>query len=260
MKKTMTLFVICLLFLPAYSQKQSEKYIPITTNSEKALSLYNEAVTAYKDVYIAKFNSLLGMALKEDPDFFMANYMLGILSFYVNREQNFVKFATAASNCKAKLSPGEIVLKDMLSKLLEDRKADLTVFGKKLVDMFPQDEVAFMQLGIAQTINKDFDGAIATYRNALKVAGRKDYIYNVMAYAQMEAGKYDDALVSLDKYIETAPRGLPNPYDSKGDYYMKVKDYNKAYEYYMKAYQIDTLWSKNKAKQAKAYADSLLKK
>lgn len=256
----MTLFIISFLFLNSFSQKQNEKSIPVTTNSEKALSLYNEAFTAYKDVYIAKFSSLINRALKEDPDFFMANYMVAMLSYSLNQDKNFIKFATAATNCKAKLSLGEIVLKDILSKLLEDRKADVTSYGKKLVEMYPQDEVAFIQLAVSQVFIKDIDGAIATYNKAIKIADRKDYIYNLMAYVQMQAGRYDDALVSLNKYQELASPTLPNPYDSKGDYYMQVKDYNKAYENYMKAYKIDTLWSKSKAQKAKALADSLLKK
>jgi len=48
-----------------------------------------------------------------------------------------------------------------------------------------------------------------------------------------------------------------NPYDSKGDYFMNIKDYGKAYESFMKAYEIDTLWSYKKAMKAKALYDSL---
>ncbi|GEM_PF-4046643 len=38
---------------------------------------------------------------------------------------------------------------------------------------------------------------------------------------------------------------------------MKVEEYGKAYESYMKAYEIDSLWSYSKAMNAKALNDSL---
>ncbi len=72
----------------------------------------------------------------------------------------------------------------------------------------------------------------------------------------MELEQFDDTESALDKYIELEPN-LPNPYDSKGDYFMKIEDYGKAYESYMKAHEIDTLWSYKKAMKAKALYDSL---
>ena len=38
---------------------------------------------------------------------------------------------------------------------------------------------------------------------------------------------------------------------------MNIEDYGNAYESYMKAHEIDTLWSYNKAMKAKALYDSL---
>ena len=72
----------------------------------------------------------------------------------------------------------------------------------------------------------------------------------------MNFEKYEEAANAFDKYIELSPNH-PNPYDSKGDYFMKIKDYRNAYESFMKAHEIDSLWSFKKAMNAKAIADSL---
>ena len=56
--------------------------------------------------------------------------------------------------------------------------------------------------------------------------------------------------MAFDRYIELDPKN-PNAYDSKGDYFMFVKKYEKAYESYMKAYYMDPSFSHDKAEIAK---------
>jgi tetratricopeptide (TPR) repeat protein len=55
---------------------------------------------------------------------------------------------------------------------------------------------------------------------------------------------------AFDKYIQLAPDN-PNVYDSKGDYYMNVKDYKKAYDAYMKSNSLNPAWGLSKATKAK---------
>lgn len=45
----------------------------------------------------------------------------------------------------------------------------------------------------------------------------------------MAMQQFDDAERVLDKYLELKP-AEPNPYDSKGDYYMAIEEYGLAYE------------------------------
>jgi ketosteroid isomerase-like protein len=66
----------------------------------------------------------------------------------------------------------------------------------------------------------------------------------------MELNQNDKAEAAFNKYIELAPNN-PNVYDSKGDYYMNIKDYGKAYDTYMMAYALDTQWGLKKAQKAK---------
>lgn len=74
----------------------------------------------------------------------------------------------------------------------------------------------------------------------------------------MALGESDSAAAALDMYIELKP-DHPNPYDSKGDYFMKLEDYKSAHKSYMKAIEIDSTWtlSAKKAKKAKMMYDSL---
>lgn len=254
MKKAV-MFLLLLNLCLLMNAQVAGKTIPVTTSSKKALALYNDAMKAYQDVDLAKFNDLTSKSLVVDPDFFMVYYQKAMFAAYLRQEQSFIKFATAAANSKSKISSGESILKDAVRLLLENRNADLTGYGNKLVKMYPEDVNSYLQLMTFQYLIKDFDGQISTLNNALKLPGRNDFIYNLLAYAYMEKGQFKEAEAALDKYIELSPQ-LPNPWDSKGDLYMRTKEYAKAYENYMKANSIDTAWSKGKALKAKSLADS----
>jgi tetratricopeptide (TPR) repeat protein len=259
MKKLILSLMVISLGLMAFSQPAKEKKMPVTSSSEKAKTLYNEAMLAYEDFKLAKFRDLENMALKEDPDFFMANYWFAIFYLSFNNENKFLEFANKAVNCKANLSKGELLLKDALAKKIENRKADLTEFGKKLVGLYPNDIYAYYNLLIFQFFINDYNAEISTIKNALPVAERPAVLYNSLGYAYMGLGQKAEAEAAFNKYIELAPNN-PNAYDSKGDYYMNVKDYRKAYESYMKAHSIDSTVDYKKAMNAKAIADSLSKK
>jgi tetratricopeptide (TPR) repeat protein len=69
----------------------------------------------------------------------------------------------------------------------------------------------------------------------------------------------EEAEKSFDMYIELAPT-LPNPYDSKGDYFIRLGEYEHAYEQYMKAFEIDADFhmSYTKAMKIKSDLDTLV--
>jgi len=258
MKNLIVVLSIFVLVVISCTQSADKRRMVITTNSETAKKLYDEAIVAFQDIYLAKFRNLANASLKEDPDFFMANYQLATYYLYFGNEKRFIEYASKAVNCQAELSKGELLLKDALKRFQTDKNADVTDIGKNLIELFPKDVNAYYTLNIFQWLIKDYNGQIKTLKSALEFAEKPAPIYNMLGYAYMSLGQLDDAAIALDKYIELAPN-IPNPYDSKGDYYMKIKDYNKAYETYMKAHEIDSLWGYNKAMNAKAIVDSLAK-
>ena len=95
-------------------------------------------------------------------------------------------------------------------------------------------------------------------KKAIEIAENQAPIYNTLGYAYIQLEQFEDAKSAFDKYIELEP-DLPNPYDSKGDDYMAVENYELAFESFMKAYDLDTTWmvSYNKAMKAKEMLDSL---
>lgn len=259
MKKLFVCISIIALFAIACNRSAETKRMAITTNSETAKKLYDEAIAAGEDVYLAKFLNLASESLKEDPDFFMANYRLAMYYLYFGNENRFKEYAGKAVNCQAKLSEGELLLKDAVKRLQENKDANVTDIGEKLIEVFPKDVYAYYNQSMFQALIKDYEGEVKTFKSAIEIAERPAPLYNSLGYAYMALNQFDDAAIAFDKYIELAPN-IPNPYDSKGDYYMEINEYNKAYESFMKAHEIDSLWGYRKAMNAKAIIDSLSKK
>lgn len=240
---------------PSLGQKQ--KLIPVTTKSEKALVLYNQAMAAIEDYDFSKFIDLATLALKEDSDFFMANEQLAMYYLSYPVDKKFEEYATKAINCKTKLSKGEMLQKDALAKLLEKQDADATAFGKKLVELYPKDVNSFRWLTYYQSLAKDYNGAVETMKKAIALAENPGTYYNWLGYTYMTLGQFEDARAAFDKYIELEP-DFWNPYDSKGDYFMSIKDYQKAYESFMKVNALNPTLGFQKAMNAKTNADSPL--
>jgi tetratricopeptide (TPR) repeat protein len=248
MKKLLFVLLVFTVSYLSYSQTAKDEKMPITTSSKSALAFYNEALKCFEDVAFAKGFDLLQKSLIEDPDFFMANYMLAFI--YLDSTEMFNKYASAAITSKAKLSKAEELLKSSVQKFTEKKNADATETGRKLVSMYPRDVWAYYFLNSFQTIAGDKKGSVETLQSALKITDNPAPIYNLLGYAYMNVNQNDQAEAAFNKYIELAPKN-PNIYDSKGDFYMNIKDYNKAYETYMKAYALDTAWGYKKAQQAK---------
>ena len=260
MKKLFFFFLIFSLGASAFSQNTQVKTMPITTTSEKARALNTEAMNAvYNEGDLQKFEKSAIEALKEDPDFFMVNYELAFANFYFKNEKKFKEYGNCAANPKSKIGKGELLLKEIILKLLENRNANVTELSKKLIALYPEDIFAYYQLNLFQELANDNEGRVKTLRNALQKPNMPTIFYNNLGYAYMLLGQYEEARNTFDKYIELAPN-VPNPYDSKGDYFMSTKNYRNAYESYMKAHEIDSSWSYKKAMHAKALADTLEKK
>jgi len=255
--KRFTLFLLAIIFGGlACSQSTNEKKMPITTDSETALKLYYEAWDAVFDYRMDEAMQLWSDALQADSEFFMANYMYANLNS--SDSIKYKQYSEKAMNCNAKLSEGELLIKDALTKILENPKSDVTDLGKKLVELYPKDVFTYIEYSAYQARINDVDGRIVTLISAIKVAEKPDIIYNTLGYAYMRDGRYEEAEVAFDKYIELAPNH-PNPYDSKGEYFETIKDYQNAAESYMKAYELDSKeWRLKRAEKAKSMADSLL--
>lgn len=250
MKKSVIIFLLTAIMLPSLPGQSSKDRMPVTTNSKQALILFDEAMKYFERVDMAKAYELLVRALDEDPDFFMANYQLAMYHSWSGNLEQFREATSSAINCTARISKAEELLKSAITGLRNNINADVTEFGKKLVEMYPRDENSYNNLVYFQSFINDTEGQLETLNKALGMVRNPAPFYNQLGYVYMSLDQNEKAEAAFDKYIELDPKN-PNVYDSKGDFYMYIKDYKRAYESYMKASSIDAGWSSEKARRAK---------
>ena len=244
------LILILFLVLTCFGASSQNTKMPVTCNSTKALTLYNQAVVAMDNADFAPAIDLLKKSLKEDPNFFLSQYNLAMFSAFLGRPDEYRKYAEMAKNNPSKLSEAELLIKTALEKRLADPKASNIDTWKKLVEMYPKDPEPYYYLANSQAVHGDFEDAVAYVKKNAEFTDNPAPAYNQLGYTYMNLKDFTNAEKSFDKYIQLVPNH-PNPYDSKGDYYMEIKDYANAYKSYMNAYEQNANWSYDKAQKAK---------
>lgn len=244
------LILIQFLVLTVMGASSQNKKMPVTSNSAKAVTLYQQALTSADNADFAPTIDLLKKALKEDPNFFRAQYDLAMSSSFLGRTDEYQKYAEMAKNNPTKLSEAEMLLKTALEKRMADPNANNIDIWKKLADMYPKDPEPYYNWGISLATQGNRKEAIDIYTRILEFTDKPGPAYNMLGYTYMGMKDFANAEKSFDKYVQVEPNH-PNSYDSKGDYYMEIKDYANAYKSYMKAYDQNANWSYEKAQQAK---------
>lgn len=175
-------------------------------------------------------------ALENDPDFFMALAHRGLGS--LNAENpDFPKGnnTKALSVSEDKLTGSEKILRKALVMLNQDLKSDITGVVKELQAAYPTTAQGYdLGLFVNYFYQKDFPEAVKNGEMLVKLAPNLGGGYNMLGYANMEAGDIKAAKKSFEKYLKKFPEEA-NPYDSMGEYYMRMKDYKNSAKYYQMA-------------------------
>ena len=238
--KTLLSFLLFLFVAQnAVSQETDSRNVPVTTDSEQALVLFNEGMDALDDVLLVTASEKFTRAAELDPDFIMPRVMMALGYLYNNDIENFKLHANKAVKSRAYLTSSEKLLQQAMKALVEDPQADVTQYGKKLVEIHPESVLAHQLLANFQNLAKDYEGAIKTYQSALEITREPAPIYNALGYAYMATNQMDKAKESFEKYLKAAPNSA-NAHDSMGDYYAKTQAFEQAQQSYLKAYELDS--------------------
>lgn len=238
--KTLLSFIFFLFIAISISAQQTNYAdLKVTTDSPEALKLYNQGVQDLTNVKINEAEENFSKAIELDPEFMMAHVMEAMGHYYNKNEEQFKTSANKAINSKATLNESEKLLQEAMKKLVENPQADVTEFGKKLVEQNPKSFFAHTILANFQQMAKDTEGALKTYESMLSLTNDPAPVYNSLGYMYMATNQMDKARESFEKYLEADPDNA-NAYDSMGDYYAKMQDMKNAQQSYLKAYEMDS--------------------
>ncbi|MFH0759030.1 MAG: tetratricopeptide repeat protein [Bacteroidota bacterium] len=235
------------LIISSCTKDESVSRMPVTADSELALELYETGMLAFDQVKMEPAFQNLEMAVKEDPDFFMAYFWIYFMS-----GKSTVEVAEKAFQSESDLNDGEIEIKRAFKYMLDGQEGEAVSHLKRAVDLYPMDPHIHKILYIFQfQYMKDVEGAVVSMNRAIEALPEYALTYNQLGYALMNLGKYDQAEEAFDTYIRLSP-DIANPYDSKGDFYMSTGRYEDAYDSYMKAYELDSGFRISEKKAQKA--------
>jgi len=221
--------------------------MPVTTNSELALEFYETGMVAFDQVKLSIAWQNWQFAVEQDPDFFMAHFWM----FFISSKDS-KKVVDKALQSDVQLNPGEEQIKLALKYLVDGQDEKVVEHLENLVELYPYDPHVHKILYVLQfQFMKDPEAAIVSIKRAIKTCPDYPLAYNQLGYAYMDMDQYEDAEKAFDRYIQLAP-ALANPYDSKGDYFMATEQFDRAFDSYMKAFEMDPDFEVSKKKAEKA--------
>ena len=194
-----------------------------TTSSKEAISRTQKGIIHLVNIESAQAYADFKVALELDKNFTVPLVFLANLS--VGEAQK--TYAQRAIKSAVGKSPGEKLLATTVAP--ENIRGTNIETWKKLYDMFPDDNVAgYYNVVYRETRKESFKEA----RAYITKFPDKPWMYNIIAYYYMNDEKdFELAKANFTRYLLLYPEGC-NPYDSMGDYYYAVKDYENAEKYY----------------------------
>lgn len=233
--KTLLLFAFVILGSLTI-QAQDNYFLPVSTTSTEAKQAYQDALMSLQHANFNSYQDLMKKALESDPEFYMALTHRGLGSLNATNpdfpKENITKALAVSED---KLTGSEKILRKALVMLNQDLKSDISGVVKELQAAYPATAQAYdLGLFVNYFYTNDYAEAVKNGEMLVKLAPDFAGGYNMLGYANMEAGDMKAAKKSFEKYIRKFPEEA-NPYDSMGEYYMNVKDYKNSAKYYQMA-------------------------
>src|SRR5271157_1259197 len=127
---------------------------------------------------------------------------------------------------------------------------------ESLLQEFPRQDLARLQLANSVYVNGEPDRAISLLMDGLKLDPRDDSFLNILGYLQAASGNLPAALQANDQYMALRPNE-PNPWDTRGDILYESNQDDEAVGAYRKALGLkpDFIEYKEYIKLAVVYAD-----
>ncbi|MCK4577429.1 MAG: tetratricopeptide repeat protein [Candidatus Marinimicrobia bacterium] len=229
---------------------RADRTMPITTDSPEALDKYMQANELIENIRVSDAQVLLEEALELDPKFAMAHFSLCLVS---DNDAERQKHLRHAADLAVRASKGEQLVIETVRANLDgdyDRGFELT---KKVAEMYPDDVRAYWRLGMMYNEREQYDDAVATLKQALRLDKNFAPAYNNLGYIYRGMGEYKLAEKAFRTYIKLIPEEA-NPYDSMADLYMKMGRFDDAIAHYKMAIEKNPEFTISQRKIGTSYA------
>ena len=215
---------------PAPTPAPKIEEIPITSSSP-------EAVEAFKR---ARANAELGAvpeavvdferAVKLDPKFALA---LAYLGFFTATEEGTAMLARAVT-LSEKLPPPERLLVDLLRAWRQGDSETLRAQRKRLKDLAPTDWRVHLLAAMGAQEDRLWLEAAAACTEAIRLNPQAVPAYNLLGYALMNQGKFDEAIATLTTSTQKGPAEATS-FDALAEAQLRAGQFEAAEQNFTKA-------------------------
>lgn len=243
--KSLEIWAIIPCLLLASLSITAQELLPLTSKSDEARQLMRDSWRAQQDGYFKKAASLVEKALEIDE-----NFPLALLYQSVSDSIGFAQKIEKIQSLQSTFTEGEQLFFSIPIHRMDKEK--VVTAAKKLMEKYPKDYYLLTQVYYPLR-GHDIELAKELLLTILK--HNKDFppAHNLLGYTYLDEKEFEKSFQHFDRYLKLSPN-LPNAYDSNGDYYMEIENYQKAVEMYERAYSLDNnefALSKEKAEKAK---------
>lgn len=201
----------------------------VTTGSSEAYHHYLLGVEAFQQYYIPDAVRFFQKALEYDNNFAMAMYYLSR-----TKSEAYIDSAYALIDNVGELEKYYIRARyDIIHDSLDQGLDQLRWITKH----YPDEQDAYYIIGRFEYYQANFAEAVEALKKSLSIDNKYKPAYNLLTYCYNMLDDYDNAIITINKYIELYPDEA-NPYDTRGDLYSFFGELEKAKESYRIALDI----------------------
>lgn len=208
------------LAVPASTIDESPHVADLTTTSAEAYRYYLEGIDLAYQFKRSEARKSFEKAIELDSTFAMAYFWMTFTGGSDKKRQEVV---AKAMQYRDDVSERERLGIEGRSAYLNKEFAEAERILLTSLEKYPDEKSTYESLGhlYSRIEFRDFKKAIEMYEKALEIDPLYKDGYNELAYNYERIDEFDKSIWAINKYIEMAP-DEPNPYDSRGDLYLRA--------------------------------------
>ncbi len=210
----------------------------VTTSSLEAYNYFLQGREEYEKFYQDDARRYLERAVELDPDFAMAHSYLARVYAALGNSPAYEETIKKLEKIGAKVTGKEgLYIQALLASHEKSKDQTYEDILRRIISEYPEEKRARLDLASRLNFTDKLEEAAKELDLLLKLDPKFGPALNMIAYVYGNQEKYDLAIQYFKKYAAVSP-GDANPYDSMGELYFRMGQFDDAVEKFKEALRI----------------------